>query len=169
MSQLGESSSLNHLMRLSTSALYECQDSISQEVDKKANGVDSINADQAEHLLKLMEALVDTKIEMTNEIEAGRVNLIDPEMVAAMEDAIMATIGKPLDEKVNQIYFSIFGYNSALWTVLKEMQKLLRTVGLLKQKGDKKVAKVAKTPSKKRKKPHEKDVLSSYEEEKNAP
>lgn len=161
------SSSLTHLMRLSTQALYECQDSMSHSVDAKGKSLpaNTLNGSQAESLLKLMETLVDTKIQMTNEIEADRISQIDPDIIAQMEVAIETAINLPTDEKVNQIYFSIFGYNSALWQVLKEMHKLLKTIEILNQKGAKKVVKVQKVKVVKRKKRHEKDSLNQSNEE----
>lgn len=166
MVQGADSPSLTHLMRMSTLALYECQDSLNQGVDSVGKVLpNTINAEQAESLLKLMETLVDTKIQMTNEIEADRVTVVDPDVLSQMEFAIENAINKPLDEKVNQIYFSIFGYNSALWQVLKDMYKLLKTYEILNQKTGRKIAKVHKTPNVKRKKRHEKDVLNSSKEE----
>jgi hypothetical protein len=162
MSNAETSSPLTHLMRMSTQALYECQDSISHEKSLPPN---TLNGIQAESLLKLMETLVDTKIQMTKEIEAGRISPIDPEIITQMEFAIHKAINKPIDEKVNQIYFSIFGYNSALWQVLKEMHKLLKTIEILNQKSGKKVAKVEKPKIVRRKKRHEKDVLNQGNEE----
>lgn len=157
---------LNHLMQATTQALYDCRQSMNQTDTVKGAAKQTINADQAEHLLKLMETLVDTKIQLTNEITSSRISYIDPKVLNAMKAAIEMAISNPIDAKVNQIYFSIFGYNSALWQVLKEMQKLLKTVEFLEEPKGKKVMKVHKSPRSRRKKPNEKDVFDEQEKEK---
>jgi hypothetical protein len=158
---------LNHLMQATTQALYDCRQSMNQTdtVKGAAAAKQTISADQAEHLLKLMETLVDTKIQLTNDIASSRISYIDPKVLNAMKAAIDMAISNPIDAKVNQIYFSIFGYNSALWQVLKEMQKLLKTVEFLDEPKGKKVMKVNKSPRLRRKKPNEKDVFDEQEKE----
>lgn len=156
--------SLSHLMQATTQALHECQKSMNQ-TNVVGTARQSINADQAEHLLKLMETLVDTKIQLTNQMASSRISYIDPKIVKEMKSAIEMAISNPIDAKVNQIYFSIFGYNSALWQVLKEMQKLLKTIEFLDEPKGKKVVKVNKSPKVRRKKPDEKDAQDHKEKE----
>ena len=162
MSTMANTPSLSHLMRASTQALYECQQSMGKntEVGKTAK----LGIDQTNLLLRLMETLVDTKNQLVNDIESDRFIYIDPAIANEMEVAIaMAMV--PLDDKVNQIYFSIFGYNSALWQVLRDVQKLLQTVEILKDPSAKRVTKVTKKNRERRKKRHEKDVLIPGEKE----
>lgn len=149
------SESLSHLMRASTKALYECQQSLNTG-GSIAGGAKTINSDQAEHLMKLMETLVDTKNELNTEIASSRFTRMDPKIVNEMKVAIEMAIANPIDAKVNQVYLSIFGYNSTLWQVLKEMQKLLKTIEFLEEPKGKRVDKVNRTPLVKRKKKHEK-------------
>lgn len=156
--------SLSHLMQATTQALYQCQQSLDQS-GKTPGAKQSINADQAENLLKLMETLVDTKNELSVEISADRFKIIDPKIVGEMKAAIEMVISNPIDAKVNKLYFSIFGYNSTLWHVLKEMQKLLKTAELLSEPIGKRVAKVNKSPLVKRKKKHEKTPSQKEKEE----
>lgn len=158
--------SLSQLMQGTTKALYECQESL----NPGGRGItgqhgESLNADQTEHLLKLMESLVDTKIQLNQEIKADKVIHIDPNVVNEMQAAIEMAFSNPVDAKVNQIYFSIFGYNSALWQVLKEMQKLLKTVQLNQEKQGRRVVKVEKKLKERRKKRHENDPHGSDRED----
>lgn len=157
--------SLSRLMQATTRALYDCQQSLDQSGPAKRTK-QSINADQAESLLKLMETLVDTKNELAKEISSDRFSYIDPKIVNEMKKAIEMVISNPIDAKVNKVYFSIFGYNSTLWHVLNEMQKLLKTAKLLKKPLEKKVAKVNKGPFVKRKKRHEMAAGEDEKEEK---
>lgn len=161
MSGIEKVPSLSSMMQRTTQALQNCQKSMNANV----NTTEGLNADQAERLLKLMENLVDTKIQLTNEITQNRVNYIDPVILSEMEIAIALAITDPIDAKVNQIYFSIFGYNSALWKVLRDMQKLLQTAEFLKDPRGKKVAKVEKSPRTKRKRRQEKDTIAPVEKE----
>lgn len=157
--------SLNHLMQASTKAIYECH----QDLHHSSNalgGAKSINADQTEHLLKLMETLVDTKNQLNSEITSDRFSRLDPKIVSEMKKAIEIVISNPIDAKVNSVYFSIFGYNSRLWQVLKDMQKLLKTIEILEDPKGKRVVKVNRTPIVKRKKRHEKSGNQGEGEEK---
>ena len=159
------SSFLNHLMQASTQALYECQESMKNKEGGILKASQGLNTNQTHGLLRLMETLVDTKTQLSNEIAANRIRFIDPQILNAMEIAIETVIANPLDSRVNQIYFSIFGYNSPLWQLLKEMQKLLQTVEVLKDSRGKKVAKVEKKIPERRKKRHEKGLSYHDEEE----
>jgi len=155
MSEINNGPSLNNLMQAVTQALYNCQESMSKN-NKQIEGLD---ANQAEHLLKLMESLVDTKIQLTQEIKLKNVSYIDPVAFNEMELAINMAISKPLDSKVNQIYFSIFGYNSALWHVLNEIKKLMQTAAILKKYTKLRITKTEKINRVGRKKRHEEDSM----------
>lgn len=163
MSEIG-GASLQHLMQASTQALYECQETMKND-QGNIKAQQGLNTNQTHQLIKLMETLVDTKTQLSSEIASNRISLVDPRVLSEMEVAIEMAIADPLDAKVNQIYFSIFGYNSPLWNLLREMQKLLRTVNILKDPRGKRVAKVEKKPRERRKKRHEKDTLNSDPEE----
>ena len=160
MSEIGKAS-IHHLMQASTQALYDCQESInSGEAGKNTQVSPRLPPSQQTHLLlQLMETLVDTKNQLTNVIESNRVRFLDPKIVKEMEEAIQNVIVNPLDSKINQIYLATFGYNSPLWHVLKEMQKLLQTVEFLKEPRGRRVAKVQKKNRERRKKRDEKDTL----------
>jgi hypothetical protein len=159
------SESLSHLMQATTKALYDCQLSLDRGGSVGAGAARSINVDQAEHLLQLMETLVATKNELTTEISSDRFRYIDPKIVNEMKAAIAMAISNPIDAKVNQIYFSIFGYNSTLWHVLKEMQKLLKTVEFHEERKQTKIVGVHQAPQVKRKKRHEKGGYAEDEKE----
>lgn len=160
--------SLSRLMQASTQALYECTKSIhdSAKTSKSTKLSEGLGPSQTHLLLKLMETLVDTKNELTHEIDSERFVYIDPTIINEMEIAIEMAISTPLDAKVNQIYYSIFGYNSTLWQILKDVQKLLKTVEILKDTRSKRVAKVDKKNRERRKKHHEKDTISFKQEDK---
>lgn len=163
MSEGPTASSISHLMQMSTLALYDCQKSLSQNTGLTGSSKlsENIDPDQAQLLLHLVETLVDTKIQLAHEIESERVIYIDPTIVSEMEVALELATADPLDEKINQIYFSIFGYNSALWHVLRDMQKLLKTLEVLKDPRGKRVAKVDKKQRERRKKRNEKETTHS--------
>lgn len=165
MSEMGSASSLSRLMQGATQAIYDCQESMKNAEIGSAIKISSEATDQAQLLQKLVETLNDTKMQLTKEIESERVIYIDPTVVSEMEVALELAINDPIDAKVNQIYLSMFGYNSPLWQVLREMQKLLSTVEFLKDPRGKKVAKVQKKNRERRKKRHEKDSISSSETE----
>ena len=162
----GNISPLSRLMQATTQALNECQESMNKTsgTSGKGKSKESVDAKQTERLLKLMESLVDTKNQLTTEIESERISYIDADIINEMEVAIEKAISNPIDAKVNQIYFSIFGYNSALWKVLRDMQKLLQTAEVLKDRTGRRVDKVEKKQRELRKKRHEKDSLSVKEE-----
>lgn len=164
MSASGNLSPLNHLMQATTQALNECQKSMNKSAGTKGKSGENLDAKQTERLLKLMESLVVTKNQLTAEIESDRISHIDADILSEMEIAIEKAISNPIDAKVNQIYFSIFGYNSALWKVLRDMQKLLQTAELLKERGGQRVMKVEKKQRELRKKRHEKDTMSVKED-----
>lgn len=164
MGASGNLSPLNHLMQATTLALNECQKSMNKSAGTNGKSGENLDAKQTERLLKLMESLVVTKNQLTTEIESDRISHIDADILSEMEIAIEKAISNPIDAKVNQIYFSIFGYNSALWKVLREMQKLLQTAELLKERGGQKVMKVEKKQRELRKKRHEKDTMSVKED-----
>lgn len=161
----GNISPLNRLMQVTTQALNDCQENMNKTfgIDGKST-TEGLDAKQAERLLKLMESLVDTKNQLTTEIESDRVSYIDVDIINEMEVAIEKAISNPVDAKVNQIYFSIFGYNSALWKVLRDMQKLLQTAGVLKQRSGRRVVKVEKKQRELRKKRQEKDSIEVKED-----
>ncbi|HEV8052381.1 MAG TPA: hypothetical protein VGP47_07795 [Parachlamydiaceae bacterium] len=163
----GNISPLSRLMQVTTQALNECQETMCKTADANGKGKlpEGLDAKQAERLLKLMETLVDTKNQLTTEIESERISYIDPDIISEMEVAIEKAISNPIDAKVNQIYFSIFGYNSALWKVLRDMQKLLQTAGVHKERTGRRVVKVDKKQRELRKKRHERDSITIKEEE----
>lgn len=150
-------------MQASTQAIYDCQSSIvkTAKAPAAAKKGDKLGVDQTQLLLKLMKSLVDTKNQLSKEVESKRVSHLDPEIVSEMESAIETAIVLPIDVKVSQIYVSMFGLNSPLWQVLREVQTLLQTVEFLKNPRGKRVAKVTKKNRERRKKPHEKDSISS--------
>lgn len=156
--------SSNQLMQVSTQAIYDCQASIAQLTQRKhlSKGGDKLGVDQTQQLLKLMKSLVDTKNQLSKEVEAKRVSHLDSKIVNEMESAIENAILLPIDVKVSQIYLSIFGLNTPLWQVLREVQTLLQTVEFLKNPRGKRVAKVSKKNRERRKKPHEKDSMGSH-------
>lgn len=155
--------SSNQLMQASTQAIYDCQSSIGKTATTStaAKKGDKLAVDQTQMLLKLMKSLVDTKNQLSKEVEAKRVSHLDPQIVSEMESAIETAILLPIDVKVSQIYISMFGLNSPLWQVLREVQTLLQTVEFLKNPRGKRVAKATKKHRERRKKPHEKDTVSS--------
>lgn len=139
-----EISSLSHAMQQTTKALIDCQKSMNKTQDINR---ESLNAEQTENLLKLMETLVDTKLQLVKEIEADRFSYIEEKIVREMEAALDQAISKPMDAKINQVYLSIFGYNSAMWQVLRDMQKLLKTMDFIKEKRGKRVEKIDRDES----------------------
>lgn len=167
MSGVGNSQTLSRLMQASTQAIYDCQESMIKggETNNHLKTLNALGVDQAQLLLKLMESLVDTKVQLVHELELGRILYIDPVIVDEMEMAIEMAIADPLDAKINQLYFSIFGYNTPLWHVLKEMQKLLKTVEVLKNPRRNQVANVEKKHRERRRKPHDKDLINMPESE----
>lgn len=159
----GSLSPLSHLMQATTQALNDCQKSMNETAGAKGKSAEKLDAKQTERLLNLMESLVVTKNQLTTDIEFDRISYIDADILSEMEMAIEKAISNPIDAKVNQVYFSIFGYNSALWKVLRDMQKLLQTAGVLKERSGKRVVKVEKKQKELRKKRHEKDTMSTKE------
>jgi hypothetical protein len=157
--------SLTRLMKTSTQALHDFQESMIQKngaASKKT--ADKLGVDQTRLLLKLMSSLMDTKNQLTNEKATQIISPVSPKVISAMEAAILVAMQSPIEAKVSQVYVSIFGFNSPLWQVLKEVQALLQTMEFLKAPRGKKVAKVIKKNRDRRRSGEEKDTISRIED-----
>jgi hypothetical protein len=159
-------SSLSRSMQQTTKALIDCQNSMnkSNEIGYDVQ-MDSLNAEQTENLLKLMETLVDTKLQLAKEIEIDRFSHIEEKVIREMEAALDQAISKPMDAKINQVYLSIFGYNSAMWQVLRDMQKLLRTMDFIKEQRGRRIEKIDKDETNVNKRRRNWSLVENEEEE----
>lgn len=153
MNSLSDPPDFNLILHLSTQEIVDCQQNILKccqadfSEDEKSQKVE-------EELLtkKLVENLEKTSIALAKEIETGRVSLIDPKAVAQLDEAIEVAMNMPniLDARISQVYLSVFGWNTPLWQALMRMQKLLRTVEVLKETRGMKVAKVEEVEKERR-------------------
>jgi hypothetical protein len=146
---------LNHILRTSAQELMDChQDMVGDQ--KPVSGIpgDAIRPDEQKSIEHLLETLDTASTALEMEIESGRVIKIDPKTLLEMEIALDTAMNVPnvLDAKINEIYLSVFGFNTPLWHALRSMQKLLQTSEFLKSTRGAKVAKVEKMEKERRKK-----------------
>jgi hypothetical protein len=120
MSDLGAMSPVNMLLRATALELNSCQEQVEHPV--------LVPEDQTAMLGHLLDTLAQAETALNKEIGSGRFEKIDPAVLAEVETAIQRAIADPLDAKIKSVYLSIFGYNTSLWHMLRNIQKLLRTV-----------------------------------------
>lgn len=127
MSDFGAMSQINQLLRATALELNACQHQVDHNVESGViNELDSEN--QSLMLSHLLDTLSQVETSLNAEIKAGRFEKIDPSVLTEVENAVHQVITDPLDTKVKSIYVSIFGYNTSLWHMLRNIQKLLRSV-----------------------------------------
>lgn len=145
MSEYGALSPINQLLMATALELNACQNQVDLNVMAESIGED-VAEEQTIMLNHLLDTLSEVETSLTKEIEAGRIEKLDPEVLKEVESAVHQVITDPLDAKVKSVYVSIFGYNTSLWHMLRNIQKLLRTVRVpdKEQLAGKRVMKVQK-------------------------
>ena len=138
-------SPINQLLRATALELNACQNCVDRNVLSGAVDED-VSEEQAIMLTHLLDSLSQVEKSLKVEIDAGRFEKIDPEVLDEIHFALHDTINDPLDAKVKAVYVSVFGYNTSLWHMLRNIQKLLRTVHVpdKEQLAGKRVMKVQK-------------------------
>lgn len=141
---------INVMLHSSAEELSACHHQMSTELQGQVKQFKIDDRRQIDHLMNTIE---NANMVLTKEINADRILRIDPKILSEIEQAIEIATSSPLtiDNKINEIYISIFGWNTPLWHALREMQRLLRTVEVLKDTRGKKVAKVEKSEKERRK------------------
>lgn len=156
---ISNTNDLNMILIMSTQELLDCQKELIQ-TSKAEPGSDEQQKRIHEQKMvdKLVQNLDKASSVLAKEIDSGRVVKINPETVAQMEKAIEAAMKAPMviDAKINEIYLSVFGWNTALWHSLNRMLKLLKTPEVMQNAYGIRVAKVAKSEKGRRKRRGEK-------------
>lgn len=147
-------SDVNMILSISSQELLDSHKELMESAQIISGGESSQKRHEEQELVnKLLNSLENASLALSKEIDSGRVVKIDPSVYAQMQRALEVAMKAPnlVDVKVNEIYLSIFGWNTTLWHALNRMQKLLKTIDLNNQRTGIKVAKVEK-PAKERRK-----------------